>query len=139
MRNINDILHNLGSRERQIVEAVIKLGEASVSQVLAEIPDPPTYTSIRTMLQLLVKKGVLQFHNDGKRYLYKIKADEEKIRMAAVKNLLTTFFPGNAPFAIAAILDLVGDQLEPQEIAAKSSIQNHSNISGCQIINSESF
>lgn len=116
MKKTKNILHDLGSRERQIVEAVIKLGEASVSQVLADIPDPPTYTSIRTMLQLLVKKGVLQFRNDGKRYLYRVKADREKIRAAAVKNLLSTFFPDNASTAIATILDLVGDKLDPEEI-----------------------
>ena len=108
-----NILHDLGRRERQIVEAVVKLGEASVSQVLAEIPDPPTYTSIRTMLRLLADRGVLQFRNDGKRYLYRIKADQQKVRTAAVKNLLATFFPDNASTAIATILDLVGDRLEP--------------------------
>lgn len=109
-------LHDLGRRERQIVEAVVRLGEASVSQVLAEIEDPPTYTSIRTMLQLLVKKGVLQFRGDGKRYLYRIKADREKVRSAAVKDLLSTFFPDKASTAIATILDLVGDRLDPNEI-----------------------
>ncbi len=116
MKTPKNILHDLGRRERQIVEAVVKLGEASVSQVLDEISDPPTYTSIRTMLQLLVKKGVLQFRNDGKRYLYRIKADQEKVRTAAVKNLLSTFFPESASVAVATILDLVGDRLDAKEI-----------------------
>ncbi|MDR3109042.1 MAG: BlaI/MecI/CopY family transcriptional regulator [Planctomycetaceae bacterium] len=111
-----NIMIDLGRRERQIVEAVVKLGEASVSQVLAEIPDPPTYTSVRTMLQLLVKKDVLQFYCDGKRYLYRVKANQNTVRTAAVKSLLATFFPDNASTAIATILDIVGDQLEPDEI-----------------------
>ena len=113
---MSNILHDLGRRERQIVEAVVKLGEASVSQVLAEISDPPTYTSVRTMLRLLADKGILQFHSDGKRYLYRIKADQQSVRTVAVKNLLSTFFPDNASIAIATILDLVGDRLEPNEI-----------------------
>ncbi len=116
MKKAKNILRDLGRRERQIVEAVVKLGEASVSQVLAEIPDPPTSTSIRTMLQLLAKKDVLQFRDDGKRYLYRIKADHEKVRTAAVRNLLSTFFPGNASVAVATILDLIGDRLDPKEI-----------------------
>ncbi|MDR3234866.1 MAG: BlaI/MecI/CopY family transcriptional regulator [Planctomycetaceae bacterium] len=111
-----NILLDLGRRERQIVETVLRLGEASVSQVLAEIPDPPTYTSVRTMLQLLVKKDVLQFHSDGKRYLYRVRANQGTVRTAAVKSLLATFFPDNASVAIATILELVGDQLEPEEI-----------------------
>ena len=116
MKKQEDPLRELGRRERQLVEAVVKLGEASASQVLQEIPDPPTYTSVRTMLQLLVKKGVLQFRDDGKRYLYKIKASGNSVRTAAVKSLLATFFPDNAPTAIATILDLVGDRLEEDEI-----------------------
>ncbi len=116
MKKSENPLRELGRRERQIVEAVVKLGEASVSQVLDEISDPPTYTSIRTMLQLLVKKGVLQFRDDGKRYLYKIKANQDTVRTAAVKNLLATFFPGSASVAIATILDLVGDRLDSDEI-----------------------
>lgn len=116
MKKTKNILHDLGRRERQIVEAVVKLGEASVAQVLAEIADPPTYTSVRTMLRLLADKGVLQFRNDGKRYLYRINADRQKVRTAAVRNLLATFFPDNASTAIATILDLVGDRLEPDEI-----------------------
>jgi len=116
MKNHENILRKLGGRERQIVEAVVKLGEASVSQVHNEIPDPPTYTSVRTMLQLLVKKNVLQFRNDGKRYLYKMKAGMHSVRTAAVKNLLSTFFPGSASTAITTILDLVGDRLDADAI-----------------------
>jgi len=116
MKKNENLLRKLGRRERQIVEAVVKLGEVSVSQVLDEIPDPPTYTSVRTMLQILVKKNVLQFRNDGKRYLYKMKADGDSIRTSAVKNLLSTFFSGSASVAIATILDLAGDRLEADEI-----------------------
>ena len=116
MKKQENLLRELGRRERQIVEAVVKLGEASVAQVLSELPDPPTYTSVRTMLQLLAKKGVLQFRNDGKRYLYKMKATHHAVRTAAVKNLLSTFFLDRASSAIAVILDLAGDQLEADEI-----------------------
>jgi len=89
---MSNILHDLGRRERQIVEAVVKLGEASVSQVLAEISDPPTYTSVRTMLRLLADKGILQFHSDGKRYLYRIKADQQSVRTVAVKKSALDLF-----------------------------------------------
>ena len=116
MKKNENPLRELGRRERQIVEAVVKLGEVSVSQVHGELPDPPTYTSVRTMLQILVKKGVLQYRNDGKRYLYKIKAAGNSLRTAAVKNLLSTFFSNNASVAITTILDLAGDRLDADEI-----------------------
>ena len=118
MKKPKNILTDLSRRERQIVEAVVKHGEASVAQVLAEIPDPPTYTSVRTMLQLLSKKGVLQFRNDGKRFLYRVKANQDSVRTAAVKNLLATFFSNSAVGAIATILELTGDRLGADEIDA---------------------
>ena len=112
-----NILVSLGRREQQIVAAVAHLGEASVSEVLAEIPNPPTYTTIRTMLQVLAKKNVLQFRKDGPRYLYRIQANRDSVRTAAVKNLLTTFFPNDVAVAIATMLDLAGGSLRADEIA----------------------
>ena len=108
----------LGHREQQIVAAVAKLGEASVTQVMAEIPHPPTHTTIRSMMQVLARKNVLQFRKDGKRYLYRVKSHRDSIRTAAVKNLLATFFPDNISVAIATILDLAGDRLGADEITA---------------------
>ncbi|MDR3182316.1 MAG: BlaI/MecI/CopY family transcriptional regulator [Planctomycetaceae bacterium] len=116
MKKRKNILHHLSRRERQIAEAVVKLGQASVSQVLAEIPDPPTYTSIRTILQLLVKKDILRFESDGKRYLYRIKANQNTVRTAAVNNLLATFFPDSTSAAITAILDIAADRLDADEL-----------------------
>ena len=117
-KNINkNLLVSLGRREQQIVAAVARLGEASVTQVRAEIPKPPTYTTIRTMLQVLAKKNILQFRNDGKRYLYRIKSNQDSVRTAAVKSLLTTFFPNNVAVAIATMLDLAGGCLKDDEIA----------------------
>ena len=117
MKKAQNILVKLGGRERQIVEAVIKHGEASVAQVLADISDPPSYSAIRAMMQVLVRKNVLQFRADGNRYLYRAKANQESIRAAAVKNLLATFFPNNTAMAIATILNQAGDCLDADEVA----------------------
>ena len=62
---------DLGKRERQIVEVVYRLGEASVRQVLQEVPDPPSYSAVRAMLGYLVDKGALKQRQEGKRYLYR--------------------------------------------------------------------
>ena len=115
--NIQNTVASLGRREQQIIAAVARLGEASVSEVLAEIPKPPTYTTIRTMLQVLAKKNVLHFRKDGKRYLYRVKVQQDSVRTAAVKSLLATFFPNNVAVAIATMLDLAGGCLNADEIA----------------------
>lgn len=51
---------DLGRRERQIIDVVYRLGRATVADVRAELPDPPTYSSVRGMLNLLEEKGHLR-------------------------------------------------------------------------------
>ena len=60
----------LGARERQIMDAIYRLGEASVADVLAALADPPTYSAVRTMIRLLEKKGILRHRQDGTKYVY---------------------------------------------------------------------
>ena len=46
----------LGRRERQIVEVLYRLGKAGVAEVLAELPDPPSYSAVRALLRILEEK-----------------------------------------------------------------------------------
>jgi BlaI family penicillinase repressor len=95
----------LGKRERQIVEALYRAGEASVAQVLKDLPDPPSYSGVRAMLNLLVGKKVLAVRQLGKRYLYRPAAPKEAVRGIALRNVVNTFF-GDAPAdAMAALID----------------------------------
>ncbi|MFC1757492.1 BlaI/MecI/CopY family transcriptional regulator [Planctomycetota bacterium] len=107
---------DLGKRERQIVEAVYRLGEASVSEVLEELPDPPSYSSVRAMLGLLVEKQQLKFRQDGKRYLYRPAVSKEKVRRSVLRNLLSTFFAGEPIDAMAALLDVSANDLTDDQL-----------------------
>lgn len=106
----------LGHRERQIVEAVYRLGEAAVGDVLKGLPDPPSYSTVRAMLGSLVAKKVLRLRRDGKRYLYRPAIDAESARKSALKNVLTTFFAGRMSDAVAALLDASGGELADEEL-----------------------
>ena len=44
---------DLSRRERQIMEIVFARGEASVTEIVAALPDPPSDTSVRTFLRIL--------------------------------------------------------------------------------------
>lgn len=106
----------LGHRERQIVEAVYRLGEASVGEVLHELQEPPSYSTVRAMLGSLVDKKVLKFRRDGKRYLYRPAIAAEFARKSALENLLATFFAGRTSDAVAALLDVSGGELSDEEL-----------------------
>lgn len=107
---------DLGKRERQIVEAVYRLGEASVADVLGELADPPSYSAVRAMLGLLVEKGVLKYRREGKRYLYRPAVPKEKVRQSALSNVLSTFFAGDPLDAMAALLDVSAKQLTDDDL-----------------------
>lgn len=101
----------LGKRERQIVEAVYRLGEASVAQVLSELREPPSYSSVRAMLTTLVEKKILRQKLDGKRYLYRPAVSREVAGKSALQNLLQTFFGGHPTEALVTLLDASADRL----------------------------
>ena len=52
-------------REREILDALYKLGKASAAEIREQIPDAPTYTAIRTHLSILEKKGHVRHESDG--------------------------------------------------------------------------
>ncbi|MEX1229887.1 MAG: BlaI/MecI/CopY family transcriptional regulator [Planctomycetaceae bacterium] len=96
----------LGKRERQIAEAVYRLEEAAVADVRAELSDPPSYSAVRAMLGMLVRKKVLKQRRDGKRYLYRPATPVEKVSRSALANVLNTFFGGEPAKVMATLLDV---------------------------------
>lgn len=109
----------LGARERQILDAVFELGEASVGDVLERLPDPPSYSSVRTMIRLLESKGFLRHRREGTKYIYRPTQSRDAAQRTALQHLLRTFFGGSAPDAVAAMLDteqLSSDDLTRIEI-----------------------
>ncbi len=97
-------LADLGRRERQIVEALYRLGRATVNDVLAELPDPPSYSAVRAMLNKLEEKGYARHEQDGKRYVYLPAVSAEQARTTALRNLVDTFFQGSAVQAVLALI-----------------------------------
>jgi predicted transcriptional regulator len=86
------------------MDAIYQIGEASVADVLAKLPDPPTYSAVRTMIRLLEKKGLLRHHQAGARYVYRPTQSRDVAKRSALRHLLQTFFAGSATDAVAAIL-----------------------------------
>ena len=104
-------LDQLGRRERQIMEIIYKRGHANAAEVLADLSDPPTYTSVRGMLRLLESKGYLRHEQDGPRYVYSPTADPNRVSRSALKHLVRTFFDNSASSAVAAMVGMYGDKL----------------------------
>ena len=106
----------LSRRERQIMEIVYRRGQASAAEVVAELPDPPTKTAIRTLLRILEEKGHLKHRQEGLTYVYLPAHSRTQAAKSAFRGVLRTFFEGSLEKAVAAHLgddaaDLSADEL----------------------------
>jgi BlaI family transcriptional regulator, penicillinase repressor len=107
---------DLSRRERQIMEAVYRLGSATVSEVITELPDPPSYSAVRAMLGKLEAKGYLRHRQDGPRYLYLATVPRQEARDSALERLVRTFFDGSAEKAVTALLDKSAVEMTDEEL-----------------------
>ena len=95
----------LGRRERQIVDIIYRRGRATAAEVLADLPDNPTYSSVRGMLRHLEGKGYLRHKRDGLRYVYLPTSSKTDVRASALSHVLKTFFDNSLPTAVATLLE----------------------------------
>ena len=107
---------DLSRRERQIMDSVYRRGKATAAEVLADLPEPPSYSAVRTMLRLLEDKGHLKHEQDGPRYVYVPTVARENARVNALRHLVSTFFNGSAEQAMAALLEISDTELSRAEL-----------------------
>jgi predicted transcriptional regulator len=106
----------LGSRERQIMEVVYRLGRATVAEVLAQLEDPPSYSAVRAMLRILEDKGHLKHTQDGPRYLYMPVVSGERARRSILQDVVKRLFDNSTEKAVAALLESSSDRMSDAEL-----------------------
>ena len=113
---------NLGRRERQIMDILHRRGHATAAEVLADLPDPPSYSAVRAMLRLLEKKGHVRHEWVGPRHVHRPTANPEQVRRSAARHLLTTFFGNSMESAVAAMLGASEKPLSDEELDRLASV-----------------
>ncbi len=106
----------LSRRERQIMDIIYSRGQASATEVLDGLPDPPTYSAVRALLRVLEEKGHLKHKLDGQRYVYSPTVERERAKRSALRRVLQTFFDDSAEDAVAALLDISQESLSDDEL-----------------------
>ena len=101
----------LTRRERQIMDVLYRDGEATVADVMAQMPDPPSYSTVRATMNVLEEKGHVRHKQDGPRYVYLPAVPRDRARRAALNHLLQTFFDGSAESAVVALLQMSDNSL----------------------------
>ena len=113
-RKRKDAPDGFSRREREIMDALYVLGKASAAQILEHIPNPPTYTAVRTLLTILEKKGHVRHESDGPRYVYEPLVAREQMGRRAIDTLLKTFYGNSVERVVAALLE--HENVEPDEL-----------------------
>ena len=109
-------MEKLSRRERQIMDVLYERGRATAAEILAALPDPPSYSAIRALIKVLEDKGHVKHQEDGPRYVFTPSVPRSKARRNAVKHLLQTFFDDSAGEAVASLLGLSAGKLKPEEL-----------------------
>ena len=123
-------LSNLGRREQQIMDILHRRGRATAADVLADLPDPPSYSAVRGMLRLLEQKGFVLHEWDGPRYVFRPAADPESVKRSAARHLLSTFFGNSMESAMVALLGAGDAPPSDDDLARLAAIIERARRSG---------
>jgi BlaI family transcriptional regulator, penicillinase repressor len=94
----------LSRRERQVMDILHRRGEATVAEIMEELPDPPTYSAVRSVLRILGEKKLIRYKEDGPRYVYYPAQDTEAARDDVLAHVVRTYFGGAPEQAVTALL-----------------------------------
>lgn len=121
MATVIDDKH-LTRRERQIMEVIYSRGGATAREILAEIPDPPGYSSVRKLLGILVEKGHLKQRSDGKRLVYSARQAHRRAARGAMQRLLDVFYGGSVEEAVSGLISLKRNDLDHEQLARLATL-----------------
>src|SRR5262245_49307263 len=112
----NEERANLTKRERQIMNVLFELGQATAAEVLERLPEPPSYSAVRALLRLLEEKGHVRHVKEGQRYVYRPVDSPRDARRSALREVVRTFFRGSVEQAVAAMVDGSAGKLDDEEL-----------------------
>jgi BlaI family penicillinase repressor len=106
----------LTRRERQVMNILHRRGPSTVSEIMDELPDPPTYSAVRSILRILGEKDVVRYREDGPRYVYLPAESTARSQETAVQHMVDTYFAGSTEQAVTALLRLTDADISETEI-----------------------
>jgi BlaI family transcriptional regulator, penicillinase repressor len=96
----------LSRRERQIMDILYRLGQASAKEVMENMEDAPGYSSVRTLIGKLVEKGHVDHIESGLKYVYFPLVHHDQASKSALGNVVKTFFDDSPYLAVNSLLDM---------------------------------
>jgi BlaI family penicillinase repressor len=107
---------DLSRRERQIMDILFARGRATGQEIQEGLADKPNYSSVRTILRVLERKGYVSHFEEGLRYVYEPTVARAAASRSALQRIIRTFFDGSAKEAVAALLDPSAFHVSEEEL-----------------------
>jgi BlaI family penicillinase repressor len=121
---------DLTRRESQIMEILYRRRQATVEEIRSELPDAPSPSSVRKLLDIMIERGLLTREYDGPRFMYFPAVKPEDARRSALKQLVRTFFDNSPGSAIASLLDMTSTPLSAADYRRLSSLLKRVRVQG---------
>ena len=118
----------LTKRERQIMDVLYRLGRATAADVMAHLDGAPGYSTVRTQLRVLERKGHVKHEEVGLRYVYVPTVPRHSARRSALKHLVDTFFDGSTSKAVAALLGGEASRVSDEELSRIEALVKNARI-----------
>lgn len=107
---------DLSRRERQVMEILHRRGESTVTEIMEAMPDPPTYSAVRSILRILGEKKLIEYKEDGPRYVYFPAKPTDQARDDVLAHVVQTYFSGSTEQAVTALLRLSDADVDDADI-----------------------
>ena len=121
---------NLTRREAQIMEILHRRRRATVEDIRSELPDAPSPSSVRKLLEIMIDRRLLGREYDGPRFVYFPAAKPEDASRSALKQLVRTFFNNSPGSAAAALLDMAGGPISDDEYERLAALLERARADG---------
>ena len=108
--------HKLSRRERQIMDVLYQRQRASAAEIRESLASPPSYSAVRALLRILEDKGHIRHAEKDLRYVYFPTVSRRRVRRAALRHLVETFFDGSAAQTVATLLDSSTARMSESEL-----------------------
>jgi predicted transcriptional regulator len=104
--------------ELQIMQVIWKRGASTVNAVQQGLEQDLAYTTVQTMLNILLRKGKLKRELRGRAFTYSATVTEAKASTHAVRDLVDRMFGGSSEELVMSLIK--SRQIDPRKIAELS-------------------
>lgn len=91
-------MKELTKAEEQVMQYLWKLEKAFLKDIVEQFPEPrPAYTTVSTVIRVLVKKGIIAYNTYSKVHEYYPLISKSEYFQRHFRNVVKNFFNGSVP------------------------------------------